>query len=857
MSVVKKTKEYLEAAIILFGISLILVIVGAIALGGMSVPYDKPSAQKEDIVLRTAELTGNNDSTYRALYRIGAGYYTVGDYAVRAFTSSDYLIDGKDDTAFAEDLATVVTGEADQEIISEAVGMLSDRSRMYVINEILRSEDRSLKVSGSVPSDPGDSFTDCTLTSSLEGADGVTLGIRKVEGSFNATGDGIRTDFFVDGICYQGNIVMSDGEDGQKNFVMSWNSDGLGSGEHEVLILLRSSDGRGTVIAGGRVFVPNTMRLVNNNVQPGSIAENSGSSWYVLDAQDSNAYINFVNLSDDIKVSIYDAYGNLVGVNDTPGHGYEVLRGTRQDIAAIVQDTGLTGVSNTFYIKVERGALNENHTGAVSYTMVQSREVAYYEGGYVAVIDDVGPVPSPYPQVGNNTTYYGRQIQIQDMSNNVITVFYEDLSYLPINGMLDDFTVSYTGTGVDLGFFPDFSTSTGEYGFMSTDQVDELTFNATATEGSFATVTAILENSEGSEQIPVGGTFRLASGENKLSVSVRSFDGETKTICLYALIGDDDGSFCEETLSQFPVSYGSGLWLLHSVHPNYIFTPYDTGLDFYTALDYEDSGSRSLANINTNPSWTDSSSPEYDGGGWHAANNETVRYFLDPRNYLDQTHVFAFEMLSYNSGVQTVEGLRAMLSGSFMDSPDVDYAQIIFDAGQNAGVSPYLLASRIIQEMGYNGESLLCRGELPGYEGYYNFFNIGSTPDPTIENGALINGARYAMWGSDADAQVIDDDEAALMLPWDSIEDAIGGGALWIARSYIAVDQNTLYFQKFDVISNNDGLYQHQYAQNISMAYYEGVRYFRGYASCDMLDEPFEFLIPVYTGLPDTYGDMP
>ena len=77
---------------------------------------------------------------------------------------------------------------------------------MYVINEMLASEDRSLKASSSIPDTPGDSFTDCILTSSLEGDNGVTLGIRKVQGSFVTTGDGIRTDFFVDGICYQGNI---------------------------------------------------------------------------------------------------------------------------------------------------------------------------------------------------------------------------------------------------------------------------------------------------------------------------------------------------------------------------------------------------------------------------------------------------------------------------------------------------------------------------------------------------------------------------------------------------------------------------------------------------------------------------
>ena len=854
---VKKTKEYLLATAVTAAVSLVLILIAGISMAGMSVPYDKPSSQEEDIILRTADLTGNHESTYRALYRVGSGYYTVGDYAVRAFTSSDYLVSGKDDTSFANDLSGVIYGGINQEMVNDAVNMLGSRSRMYVINEMLAQEDRSLKVSGSVSSDPGDSFSDCTLTSSLEGEGGITLGIRKVEGNFVTTGDGIRTDFFVDGICYQGNISISDAGDGTRNFVMSWNSDGVGAGDHDVLILLRSSDGRGTVIAGGSIYVPNTMRLVNNNVQPGSIAEGSQSSWYVLDAQETNAYVNFVNLSGDIKVSIFDAYGNLIGYNDLEGTGYEVLRGSRQNIEAIVEDTGLSGVTNTFYIKVERGALNEDPNGAVTYTMIQSREAAYYDGGYVAVIEDVGAVPTPYPVVGNTTTYYGRQIQIQDMSNNVMTVYYEDIDYLPINGELNELTLSYVGTGIDLGFTPQFSYRYNEYGFMSPDPVDELTFYATAKEGNFATVTAILDNANGTQQIPVGGNFSFAQGENKLTVSVRSFDGMARDFTIYALIGDDNGTFCEDTLSQFPVSYGSGLWLLHSIHPNYIFTPYDTGMSFYTVLDYEDSGSRNLANINSNPTWADSSSPEYDGGGWHAATNETVRYFLDPRNYLDQTHIFSFEVLSFNPEVQTVDGLSSILDGSFMDVSDTDYAQIIYNAGQTAGVSPYLLASRIIQEMGYNGESLLCSGTLPGYEGYYNFFNIGSTPNPNVENGALINGARYAQWGSDPDGQVITDEEAALMLPWDNVPDAITGGALWIAGSYISIGQDTLYFQKFDVINNNDGLYQHQYAQNVSMAYYEGVRYFRGYASCDMLDQPFEFLIPVYSGLPDTYGVMP
>ena len=65
---VKKTRQYLLATAICFGISFIAILLAGISLAGMSVPYGKPSSEEEDIILRTAELTGSHDSTYRALY---------------------------------------------------------------------------------------------------------------------------------------------------------------------------------------------------------------------------------------------------------------------------------------------------------------------------------------------------------------------------------------------------------------------------------------------------------------------------------------------------------------------------------------------------------------------------------------------------------------------------------------------------------------------------------------------------------------------------------------------------------------------------------------------------------------------
>ena len=352
----------------------------------------------------------------------------------------------------------------------------------------------------------------------------------------------------------------------------------------------------------------------------------------------------------------------------------------------------------------------------------------------------------------------------------------------------------------------------------------------------------------------VGDTVAIQQGENELKVQVSSLDGTTRTYTLYLLNGQDSKGFRKNTLSQFPASYADGLWLLHCLHPNYRFEAYQTGLSFEEVLNNEDHVDRSLISSTYNPDWVKPGSPVYDGKSWKAAKREVVAYFLDPRNFLTPDGIFQFEKLSFDETAHTPEGISAMVKNSFMAETDPDYVSILLKAGKQSGVSPYFLTSRILQEMGRNGESKLCHGTLDGYEGYFNFYNIGSTPNPSVKDGALINGAKYAKYGSKPDEKKITPDEEALLLPWTTPEKAICGGALWIAKSYIEIGQNTLYFQKFDILDNEDGMYKHQYAQNIAMASNEGTRYYTAYASQDMLDGSFVFIIPVYEEMPKDYG---
>ena len=105
---------------------------------------------------------------------------------------------------------------------------------------------------------------------------------------------------------------------------------------------------------------------------------------------------------------------------------------------------------------------------------------------------------------------------------------------------------------------------------------------------------------------------------------------------------------------------------------------------------------------------------------------------MDPRNFLDGTYVFQFEELSYSVD-QTVEGIKAILPAELHER-----ASQLLQAAKETGVSAYFLAAKIVQEG--TVQNKLALGKVPGYEGYYNFFDIGAYAadgKSAVENGAI------------------------------------------------------------------------------------------------------------------------
>jgi hypothetical protein len=84
--------------------------------------------------------------------------------------------------------------------------------------------------------------------------------------------------------------------------------------------------------------------------------------------------------------------------------------------------------------------------------------------------------------------------------------------------------------------------------------------------------------------------------------------------------------------------------------------------------------------------------------------------------------------------------------------------------------------------------------------------------------------------------------------PWNSPYKSIVGGGMWIADGYINDGQDTMYFQKFNVTDVNT--YGHQYMTNVQAAYSQSGTMYDTYQMSDSLNQPLNFSIPVFKGMP-------
>ena len=207
--------------------------------------------------------------------------------------------------------------------------------------------------------------------------------------------------------------------------------------------------------------------------------------------------------------------------------------------------------------------------------------------------------------------------------------------------------------------------------------------------------------------------------------------------------------------SGFPDSYIESLVKLHAEYPNWEFKPFVTGLSFASAVSGERSSHRKqiLEKGYNNKYYCSCSKCKKNGSfvyqysGCYSASEFAVEYYMDPRNWLDEKHIFQFESNKYNSA-HTQSGVEAIIKNTWMKNANITYldtsgnsvtlksasgnkikySQAVMESAKAHNISAYYIASRIVKEVGSaNPTASGTAGNKSPFLGMYNYYSIGAT----------------------------------------------------------------------------------------------------------------------------------
>ena len=286
---------------------------------------------------------------------------------------------------------------------------------------------------------------------------------------------------------------------------------------------------------------------------------------------------------------------------------------------------------------------------------------------------------------------------------------------------------------------------------------------------------------------------------------------------------------------------------LQKKHPKWNFKVFYTGLNWNDVIKNESYHGRNLIGANRSNysgDWICESCEDddktYSGGNWVCVSSQAIAYMMDPRNSLYYEDVFQFLELSNDSNISYDKNIiKSILNNSFLDDGNLDrYINTIVNHSKEKDVNPYYIATKIIQEQGKKGGSTFKMKTTEDGETvyYYNIFNIkatGSTRSAIISN--ALN------WASKKG--------------WNTIEKSLIGGIDFVANGYLSEGQDTMYFEKFDVIANS--FYSHQYAQDVMYAQNQGERLRKILEGINATEYAYTFVIPLYENMPNTACKRP
>lgn len=287
--------------------------------------------------------------------------------------------------------------------------------------------------------------------------------------------------------------------------------------------------------------------------------------------------------------------------------------------------------------------------------------------------------------------------------------------------------------------------------------------------------------------------------------------------------------------------YKSLLQTLAKAHPNWTFKLYETGLDWDTVINNEYTGHgkspKNLVPSDYTNAWICSicGKKEYDDDDrWYCASRAAIEYVMDPRNSIIDSKIFQFLQLANDKNITKAQVKTMASKIDYLN--DSDIIDAIYEVATEDNINPFYIIGKILQEQG-SGASALCSGNGYNgkYKGYYNLFNIGASGNGTSE--IILNGLEYAYNKG-----------------WNTPEKSLRGGLSTI-KNYINRGQDTLYYQKFNVVYKP--YYNGQYAQNIFDSQSIASNLKKYYNEEGLLESKFTFEIPLYKNMPTSAVKSP
>ncbi len=367
----------------------------------------------------------------------------------------------------------------------------------------------------------------------------------------------------------------------------------------------------------------------------------------------------------------------------------------------------------------------------------------------------------------------------------------------------------------------------------------------------------------------------------------------------------------------FPKSYVEDLVELHKKYPQWEFVPMVTGLDWQKSVDGERSShKKQLIENNVQSSFKCSCSSckgvIQESPNWVSASEEAVKYYMDPRNFLNEQDIFQFESTAYDS-THTKAGVEAILKNTWMsdstitylnalgdektykeDGKAVKYSDVIMKSAEDSGLSAYYIASKIVQEVGSSSSSNAggASGKNAPFNGIYNYYNIGaytgvrdglewangfmkSAKSTTMYKSADTTSSKIVTVPTNTELYYISTSGDFYRVsavvsgktykgyikksnvsaytsygrPWTNPQKTIYYGAQYIYDSF-SETQYTGYLQKFNVNPESETLYGHEYMANVRAAAAEAKKTYNAYVEMGLLENKKVFSIPVFKNMP-------